>query len=439
MMGDAGWHGRGYWLGAVAMAAAGMVGMVRAAEPGKAPAIRIVNCDEQVQSHKRGVGANHLEPEDFKVLAPGVSWWYDWGNHLGDTKAPAEVLNVEFVPMVWGDRAEDLAGLERYLAAGNKPRHILAINEPNLREQCFIAPAEAAALYTRVKGVADKHGIAVVGPQMAIGSAPADSITAIDPVGNKQVTYTFVVPYLKAMLFYTDKAGTEVGAVGIHPYGGLDELRGLVELAHRTFGRPVWVTEYNRSGAKSDQEQREFLIRATDFLERSPYVQGYAWFKERIPNVVSNIALLKDKPGELTALGEAYVQLPVHEADLYYRLPGRLQAERYVTLEKADTWPTWDVDGLAHMASDAAGAWLDYNVQVDQAGSYTMRLRLTGKAGAIEILSGEKALGTVSLEETPTAWTTLSTTVTLEQGPQTIRLRCQSQGQGINWIEFTRP
>ena len=40
--------------------------------------IRIVPCEAKVQSKKRGICANHLEPADFPVLAKGVSWWYIW-------------------------------------------------------------------------------------------------------------------------------------------------------------------------------------------------------------------------------------------------------------------------------------------------------------------------------------------------------------------------
>jgi len=40
---------------------------------------RIVNCDAPVQSRKHGIGVNTMSAADFQALAPGVSWFYDWG------------------------------------------------------------------------------------------------------------------------------------------------------------------------------------------------------------------------------------------------------------------------------------------------------------------------------------------------------------------------
>ncbi|MBE7159383.1 MAG: hypothetical protein INR62_13290, partial [Rhodospirillales bacterium] len=72
-------------------------------------------------------------------------------------------------------------------------------------------------------------------------------------------------------------------------------------------------------------------MQATQLLERSPNVAGYAWFKERVDKNPA-ISLFTKTQGELTPIGQAYVHMPVHDANVYYRLPGRLQAESYVTM-----------------------------------------------------------------------------------------------------------
>src|ERR1017187_331663 len=42
--------------------------------------VQIVNCDAPVQSRKRGIAVNsNMSAADFQALAPGVSWFYDWG------------------------------------------------------------------------------------------------------------------------------------------------------------------------------------------------------------------------------------------------------------------------------------------------------------------------------------------------------------------------
>jgi hypothetical protein len=344
----------------------------RAAEP-KSGKIRIIDCDAHIRSHRRGVCVNELGPDDFRAIAPGVSWYYNWYFEPGDSTPPAGV-DMEFLPMLWGLAPELLAGFERYLAAGHKPRAVLAINEPNLRGQAFITPAETAALYKKAKAVADRHGIpVVVGPHMALGSAPGDSITARDPIEDEDVTYTFMVPFLKAFLHHLDPK--DVGATAFHSYGNLGEMRWAVGLMHKEFGgRPTWVTEYNLTDPPTEAAAIEYLVRATDFLERTPHVHGYAWFKERADGH-PHISLFEREPGKLSALGRAYVALPSHDADVYYRLPGRLAAAKYVALDGMEISPATDGNGFT-MGSEQPGGWLDYNVHVERPGAYQVRLRV---------------------------------------------------------------
>lgn len=422
------------------LASFGLIGLavsclsaVQAAPP---TGIRIVGCDQPVQSKKRGVCANRLEAADFAALEPGVSWWYNWHHTTSDPKP--KNARMEFLPMAWGHNPASLAGLEKYLAAGNRPRQVLAINEPNLRGQAFLTPQQAASLYARVKAVADKYRIPVAGPQMALGSSASDSITAFDPLENKETTYTFMVPFEKAFLHYAK--GTPVRATSLHSYGPFGEMRWAVETMYKEFRRPVWVTEY--AHVPDAAQGMTYLMQATDFLERTPYVEGYAWFKERGPEADYVASLLQKQPGKLTPMGIAYVSMPVHDGDLYYRIPGRLQAEKYVRLNKAEIWPTTDGgDGFAQMTSDEKGAILAYNVQADKAGTYTLRLRTSGEAGKIDVLRGKEVLGSVASgasDADARSWQTLTTNISLPAGPQTIHVRFATKGQTMNWMEFER-
>jgi hypothetical protein len=186
---------------------------------------------------------------------------------------------------------------------------VFAINEPNLRGQAFLTPQHTAELYRKVKIVTHKYGIPLIGPHLALGSAPGDSITAFDPVENKVVTYTFMIPFLKATLHYLNQWGITPPAIGIHSYGGLGELKWAVELIHATFGCQVWVTEFALWECSDIEQTRDYLLEATDYLENSPVVGGYAWFKDRVPNKPC-ISLLADAPGKLSPLGEAYITPP---------------------------------------------------------------------------------------------------------------------------------
>ena len=250
-----------------------------AARPG---AIRLVSCDEKVRSRKRGICMNEMSQADFAALAPGVSWYYNW---YYETKFQGISGSMEFIPMLWGDQPGALRGLDHYLASTiRKPPVILAINEPNLKGQAFINPHATAELYRRTKEIGDRYHIAIIGPNMALGSANQDSITALDPVENRTLTYTFMVPFLKATLYYLKNSNTAVPALAFHSYGSVGEIKWAVEMMHKQFNCPVWITEYAQWKNPNSESARKYLMESTDFLERSPYVAGYA-YRPGVPEV----------------------------------------------------------------------------------------------------------------------------------------------------------
>lgn len=400
---------------------------VTAAEPA---APRIVGCDEAVRSAKRGVCANKLAAADFSALAPGVSWFYNW--HFSTDATPPEGLHFDYIPMVWGDFDGSYAGLEQRLASGPRPPVVFAINEPNLKGQAFITPEVCAKAYLRVKAIADKHGIPVVGPHMALGSAPGDSIKAFDPLEKKDVTYGWFVPYLKAFTHFAGKAA-EGAPVGVHAYKDIHELKWSIDAAHKLSGGPVWMTEFAQWSAADERAEITFMMQAVDHMERTPHVAGYAWFKERSDNV--RISLFAAEAGKLSALGEAYVRMPVHDADLYYRLPGRLQAECYRAADKAEIALSADVDGFADMVS-GGGGWLDLNVAVDAAGQLDIALRIDAEPGTIALSRAGKPLASIKVEKA--GWQTVTAKAKLPAGTQTIRVQLPEKRSRINWIEFSR-
>ena len=86
------------------------------------------------------------------------------------------------------------------------------------------------------------------------------------------------------------------------------------------------------------------------------------------------------------------------------------------------------------MISTAAGGSVDYNIQVDSAGSYPLGFRVAGATGQIRVYEGGALLGTATA--TQTAWSTVSTTVALPAGTQTIHVVLASNAQHLNWMEF---
>jgi len=388
----------------------------------------VVPCDQPVKSQKRGICLNEVDAKDFLALAPGVSWYYTW--HFADTNHAPEEAKITFIPMAWGNRDSDIKGLAEYLGS-HKPPFVLAINEPNLKDQAFIDPKTTAELYLKIKAVADKYGIPVVGPNMALGSGEDASIKAMDPIEKKNVTYTFQNAFLKAFLFYLGKTG--VYALGSHTYGNFGEINWLTEMMPKEFNCPVWVTEFADWNAPGAEAEIDYMIQSVDLMERSPKVQGYAWFKDRLKGN-PKLSILGDKPGTLTSLGEAYVNMPAHDPAVYYKLPGRLQLESYTAMEGADIAQTKDTDGFLEMKVLDEKAWLDYQVFTDRAQTFAAQLRLSTTEGAkIELLSGDKVLATFTAPAK--GWQTLTAPVALPAGKSAFRLRSNSAAR-LNWIEF---
>lgn len=384
----------------------------------------IVNANERVQATKRGVCENHLSMEDFMALGTGVSWYYNWGANTGDI-APAGA-HMEFIPMAWGHGGDPgaVAG-----SLGRRPRVVLALNEPNLKGQAFLTPEAAAAFYLRVKQTADAAHVPVVGPNMALGSPTNGSITAVDPITKQKTTYTSMSDYLKAYFYYVKPAQMPAG-IGVHSYNGIGDLKGAVGLAYSITHKPVWVTEFAWWKAPSAQEELNYMRQAVEFLESSPEVGGYAWFKERVDKN-AKLSLLDKESGKLTPLGQEYVKLPSHSVHVFYRVPGLLDAGKYVANENMTLRDTTDADGDFDMVSTGP-AWVAYNIQVDVPGTYVLRMRVSGAPGKIDVLQNGRVLGSADTNELQ--WHTVETSVALVPGTQTVRFRCN--GQALHSIEF---
>jgi hypothetical protein len=390
--------------------------------------IQIVNCDAVIQSRKRGTGVNSLSDADFRALAPGVSWYYNWG---ATPLAKPPDVQMDYLPMAWNGASGFQTSLTSYLAAGNRPWRVLALNEPNLTSQADMTPSASAATFSQVRNICNPYNIPVISPHMAIGTPADQSVTAYDPLQGSNVTYSFQQPYLDAFLYYCGT--TPPAGMATHSYGGYGEITWILNTMHSAYPtQTVWLTEFCQWGAATDADVLSTLIPAVDFCERTPWVEGYAWFMSRITGDLYNSLL--SSSGTLTAAGQAYVRMPVHQTNIFYHVPGRLQAERYVALSQVDILPTTDTNGLADMKASAAGATLDYNIHVDSAGGYPLNLRVAGAIGQIRIYKGATLVG--SATATQTAWTTVSTVVSLGAGTQTFRFVLSANAQRLNWIEF---
>lgn len=256
------------------------------------------------KSAKRGIAYDLATEQDLAVLAPGVSWWYDWGlrPNTGVPTDHAARFGMDFIPMLWGnfDTAQALA----FLQAHPEIRYLLLLNEPNLTDQANLTPEQAALLWPRYEAIAVQTGVQLVGPAMTWGTLPgfADPVVWLD---------AFYAAYRGA----NGNRDPRIDYLGFHWYdyglgAQLDRLR--------KYGKPFWVTEFANwhtgdGNAQIDTAEKQMaqMTEMVALCESRADVFRYAWFTGRWtrdgdPHHTSLLA----GNGQLTALGAHYLGLP---------------------------------------------------------------------------------------------------------------------------------
>lgn len=382
-------------------------------------------------ARKRGVSANKLSAEDMRALQPGVSWFYNWHYESADERRGG----LEFMPMIWTADAARIAGAKRYLDTKPKPRMLMALNEPNLSGQANMDPQKSAEAWKEISRIARAKGVPLTGPHMAISAPNNELVHGYDPIQKKNRNLSYMIDFLDAFFHYADPA--TVDGIGIHAYGNIWELKWAVDELHKKYNKPIWVTEFAEWGARDADAEIEYMIQAVDFLERSPHVAGYAWFKERFSEGPNKMSLLERQSGKLTRLGELYVNMPVHDPAIYHRIPGRVEAEADIRMQGVGLTPTQDTDGWFHVHQIDAGDWMEYQIEVATAGNYTLAVRVasTRAIGLRATLAGN-TLARIEAEGAP-RWQTATAQVRLPAGRHTLRLEATTPGFLVNWFELT--
>ncbi|MCB9659972.1 MAG: glycoside hydrolase family protein [Polyangiales bacterium] len=254
-------------------------------------------------SCKRGIAYGHHTDADMSALQPAVRWWYNWAYQpdaeLG-SGTPGS-LGVEYVPMVWGGTF-DAEAMVANIPAGATT--LLGFNEPNFGEQSNLSATAAAALWPDVEAIADARGLTLVSPAVNFCGGDCQDTNPFD--------------YLDDFFAACDDCRVDHVAfhiyVGCHPPGDnkAQWLIDHVETYKARFGQPLWLTEFACTDATSFADQVAFLEDAVAYLESEPRIHRYAWFSGRFAGIPYVDLLGAD--GQLTPLGEAYVDAPANAA-----------------------------------------------------------------------------------------------------------------------------
>jgi hypothetical protein len=260
------------------------------------------------KSAKRGMAYGYNSAADLQVLAPGLSWWYNW-SAIPDATGAASVyqgLSVDYAPMQWNGNLNNspvtTAALAARIPAGAQA--LLGFNEPNFTDQANMTPSQAAALWPVLEAVAQQKGLLLVSP-------------ALNYCGNcvveNGVTMNSPVKWLDA--FFAAYPAAHVDAIAVHTYVCQEKyLRDKINEL-RKYNKPIWLTEFAcsdftpRTGITVALQQK-YMLDAVNYLEKDPIIGRYAWFSGR-NSQIPNINLLAPTSGQLTTLGQEYVTLPV--------------------------------------------------------------------------------------------------------------------------------
>ena len=244
----------------------------------------------QNKSPKRGI-CGDASPQDLVMLAPSVTWYYDWG-----VEPPAvsqgQLSGIEWVPMAW-NAPVNLTDFENRIPSGSM--YLLGFNEPNFKSQANMTPAQAAAAWPGLEQVAANKGLKLVSPAVNWCGDCVDGVTN-DPVD-----------WLDK--FFAACPGCKVDYIAIHSYApGSAALSNYLD-KFRKYNKPLWITEFAPwDPPKPDFEGVvKYMKEAIPILENDPLVFRYSWFATRV-GINPDISLFGAN-GTLTKLGQLYAAM----------------------------------------------------------------------------------------------------------------------------------
>ncbi|KAH0548406.1 hypothetical protein GP486_007955 [Trichoglossum hirsutum] len=203
-----------------------------------------------------------------------VTWGYNWGPSCASKIGPG----LEFVAMLWGNKADRTNG---WMDAANAAisgggRCLLAFNEPDHPEQSNIDPASAATAYQTY-----------MNPFTGKARLGAPAVT--NGGGSMGLTW------LKSFM---DSCGgkCQIDFVPIHWYGSCSnaaDFKKHTQDAYAQTNKPIWITEFGGVDCSLDQ-QKTFLETVLPWLDAQSFVERYAYF-----GVFENSMITNGKPNDL--------------------------------------------------------------------------------------------------------------------------------------------
>jgi hypothetical protein len=390
---------------------------------------------EMQRSANRGVSYKFntaTASSDMAVLAPGVSWFYNWGQNVGaEVENAANYNGLEFLPMAFsGVYAE---GLRIFKESHPNCNYVLAFNEPNLTDQANMTPAAAAQKWQPLLDITAELNMKIVSPAMNYGTLAGYG----DPIKWLDDFFTFVNP-------------DDIYAIAIHCYmGNAGGLKSFVEL-FKKYGKPIWVTEFcaweNVAGAR---QQMEYMSNAVAYLELDPDVERYAWFMPRYNDndVYPYMQLLLQGEPLLTDCGQVYANMSSFDKKFYSLANTQIEAEQMSNCNISDKIgqtgfsnsvfyrPTTDSEGGLDIYNFANNMWIEYQIEMKETKNYTLSLRCNAEneTNITLYIDGDIA-DFITLNQSD--WNTYTMPIHINEGRHTLRIEVTEGVCALNWLKF---
>lgn len=335
----------------------------------------------QAKSFKRGVSENQFNLlAQMEALQEGVSWYYNWAN-TGAKGYQSECENFagfDFAPMCWNGNY-DPQKIRDYVKAHPTTKYLLGFNEPNFTDQANITPQRAAELWPALQSLAKELNLELVAP--ALNYSP-------------NAPYQNPVTWMDEFVALVGKDAFD--HVAVHNYGGLGVMKNLCTTFHERYGKPVWVTEfcYWPGGACAVAvdpiTQIGSMVECVEWLEQTPWIHRYAWFKAvgqhttspSNPNPSYGLIINKNGfgPRELSPQGKVYVYMSDFNPDQWFGAGQVIPATEYCkrTLAALAPGTAADAPKPIEISAFSSGATLDYQVDVPADGAYTLTMTVSG-------------------------------------------------------------
>jgi beta-glucosidase len=133
------------------------------------------------------------------------------------------------------------------------------------------------------------------------------------------------------------------------------------------------------------------------------------------------------------------------QSDIIHTVPGTIEAEQFSAMYGIQTETSTDsgggTGGGINIGYTDAGDWLEYSIDVQTAGTYTIEYRVAswgGSNGFTTLIDGSQ-INQQSVPDTGDwqSWTTTNAAVNLQAGPQTLRINAIGDAWNMNWIRLT--